>query len=91
MGHQYRPELARSLETSLFSSVGPSVLLTNNISQLAGSCNWSTGIVKSIVYENNTSPSHLPNFIMVDFGSEYTGATFFLMMRQEGLWFLFIL
>ena len=85
------PELARSLETSLFLSVGSSVLLTNNICQLAGLCNRSTGIVKDIVYEENTSPSHLPKFIMVDFGSQYTGATFSLITRQEGVGFLFIL
>ena len=85
-GHQYKPDIARSLETSLFLSVGSSVLLTNNICQLAGLCNGSTGIVKDIVYDDITSPSHLPRFIMVDFVSQYTGTTFFLGVETRRGW-----
>eukprot|EP00957_Ditylum_brightwellii_P088970 6775274-Ditylum_brightwellii.AAC.1 len=83
--------MARSLETSLYLSVGFKILLTNNVCQLAGLCNGPTDIVKYIVYENNTSPSHIPKFIMVDFGSQYTDTTSLQMMRQEGAVFLFIL
>eukprot|EP00957_Ditylum_brightwellii_P126279 9627557-Ditylum_brightwellii.AAC.1 len=78
--------MARSLETSLYLSVGSKVLLTNNTCQLANLCNGSTGIVKDTVDEDNTSPSHMPMFIMVDFGSQYTGPTVFLDDETKGGW-----
>eukprot|EP00957_Ditylum_brightwellii_P092402 7035909-Ditylum_brightwellii.AAC.1 len=34
-------------------------------------------MVIDIVYKGNTSPSHRTKFIMVHFGSQYTGTTFF--------------
>eukprot|EP00957_Ditylum_brightwellii_P006106 462041-Ditylum_brightwellii.AAC.1 len=69
--------MARSLKTSLYFSVGYKMLLIINICQLASLCNGSTGIVKDILYENNVYLSHIPKFIIVVFGSQYNGPTFF--------------
>eukprot|EP00957_Ditylum_brightwellii_P044521 3377044-Ditylum_brightwellii.AAC.1 len=38
---------------------------------------WVYRYCKDIVYEDNTSPSHIAKFIIVDFGSKYTGTAFF--------------
>eukprot|EP00957_Ditylum_brightwellii_P071454 5431583-Ditylum_brightwellii.AAC.1 len=38
---------------------------------------FKDGRQRASILLNNASPSHLPKFIIVDFGSEYTGATFF--------------
>eukprot|EP00957_Ditylum_brightwellii_P143942 10968526-Ditylum_brightwellii.AAC.1 len=41
-GQQFKLELARSLETSLYLSFRSNIFLTNNNCQLAGVCNEST-------------------------------------------------
>eukprot|EP00957_Ditylum_brightwellii_P210475 15365016-Ditylum_brightwellii.AAC.1 len=76
-GSSFKPDIARSLDTSLFLAVGAKVLLTNNICQVAGLCNGATAEVKDIYYGDCNRPTSLPKFIIVDFGHQYTGPSFF--------------
>ena len=62
----------------IYICVGAKVLLTSNLCQPFGLVNRSAGIVKDIIYSPRTGPStHLPLFIVVDFGHEYSGPRLF--------------
>ena len=67
----------RQLESTLFLAVGALILLTSNICQPAGLCNGATGVVKAIIYRDGEGPPSLPWFVLVDFGDDYKGPTFF--------------
>ena len=53
-------------------------MLTKNVYQYSGLCNGATGTVMDIVYMPGMSSHGLPKFIIVDFGTDYRGPTFFL-------------
>ena len=85
-GHKYGTEPAHGLESSMYLSVGSRVLMTNNVCQRAGLCNGSTGTVKEIVYSAGSGEHDLPLFVLVDFGSDYTGPSFFPRDHSRAGW-----
>ena len=75
-----------NLLSSLYLCVGALVMLTRNYLNI-GLSNGSNGIVKEIVYEPGTSPPALPKFVLVDFGTSYTGDSFFPDDESKRGWF----
>ena len=51
--------------------------MTSNVCQSAGLCNGATGVVVDIVYEVGATAPGLPRFVLVDFGENYRGPSFF--------------
>ena len=70
-------EKARGLFASMYLAVGSKVQVNQNLATYVGICNGSTGIVKDIVYEEGVPPPGLPRFVIVDFGDQYMGESFF--------------
>jgi hypothetical protein len=68
---------ARGLFASMYLAVGSKVQVNQNLATYVGICNGSTGIVKDIVYEEGVPPPGLPRFVIVDFGDQYMGESFF--------------
>lgn len=65
------------LETCLYLCVNARVTVQINLCTPAGLMNGSEGIVKDIVYADSGGPTSQPKFVMVDFGTQYTGPSFF--------------
>ena len=61
----------------MYLAVGAKVQMTWNIATYAGLCNGSTGIVKDIVYSEGVQAPSLTRFVIVDFGDQYMGESFF--------------
>ena len=68
---------AGGLLQTLYLCVGALVILTTNIAQNMGLCNGATGKVVAIIYDESSPPPGLPFYVIVDFGSKYTGPPFF--------------
>lgn len=68
------------LQLALYLCVNAMVTLQINLCLAAGLVNGTEGLVKDIVYDDSSDgsdPTRLPKFVMVDFGSKYTGPSFF--------------
>ena len=68
--------------------VGSRVLLTNNVFPPSVICNRSTGNVMDIVHVPGTSEPLLYKYIVVYFGTNYIGPTFFLGYPYRAVWVL---
>ena len=80
----------RNLAISLYLFISLKVVLIRNYLNI-GLSNGSTGIVKEIVYKPRSSAPTLPKFVLVDFGTSYTGYSFFLIANPNVVGFLFSL
>jgi ATP-dependent exoDNAse (exonuclease V) alpha subunit len=76
-GKSAKSKQARGLADQMYLAVGAKVQMTWNIATYAGLCNGSTGIVKDIVYSEGVQAPSLPRFVIVDFGDQYMGESFF--------------
>ena len=79
-----RGSKAGNLDGKAYYCIGARVLLTKNVLQVTGLCNGATGKIVDIVYEASNEEEastkkapHLPEYILVDFGKDYTGPSFF--------------
>ena len=68
---------AGGLLLSLYLCIGSLVILTSNVAQNVGLCNGATGKVIAIVYNAECPPPGLPLYVIIDFGSAYSGPPFF--------------
>jgi hypothetical protein len=75
-GKSMKDEAFGGLTAKLYLCVGSKVLLTRNLLNI-GLSHGSTGIVKDMVYDDDRPPPKLPKFAWVDFGTDYTGPSFF--------------
>ena len=78
------PESFRGLRNFLYLCVGSKVVLTLNIRTELGLCNGTTGVVRDIIYEQDTKPPALPTCVWCDFGSQYTGEPLFTDPSKSG-------
>jgi ATP-dependent DNA helicase PIF1 len=76
-GKSLSPDQFNSLQNTLYLAKGALVLLTTNMWPEGGLANGSTGTVVDIEYDAGTPAPGLPKCVWVDFGSDYTGPTFF--------------
>jgi hypothetical protein len=76
-GKSLSPDQFNSLQNKLYLAKGALVLLTTNMWPEGGLANGSTGTVVDIEYDAGTPAPGLPKCVWVDFGSDYTGPTFF--------------
>ena len=81
-----KDDVLGNLAAWLFLCVGSKVMLIRNYLNL-GLSNGTTGIVKEIVYEPGKSAPALPKFVLVDFGTSYTGSSFFPDDESKRGWF----
>ena len=80
-------EQTQNLDNFLYISHGSKIVLTYNTSTENGLVNGSTGIVKDIIYLNDSKPPMLPTYIIVDIPS-YRGPKFFQEDNRE-TWIIF--
>ncbi len=66
---------AGGLDATLQVCIGAKVMLTTNMATHYGLVNGSSGIIKSIIYENDAAPPNLPKCILVEFEC-YSGPAF---------------
>ena len=57
-----------------------------NIWQINGLCNGSTGHMVDIIYSNQKSPPGLPDCFIVDFGNNYSGPPLFGNDQDCKIW-----
>jgi hypothetical protein len=76
-GHAATSNQSGGLEKRTYLCLGASVLLTSNVWQNVGLCNGATGTVVDIIYNSEIGAPGLPACVVVDFGSSYTGPSFF--------------
>jgi hypothetical protein len=74
------------LETRCFLAEGAKVYLTANAGTEVGLCNGTTGVVITLVYEDNDLPPKLPKYVLVDFGTSYRGEPFFPAVPERRGW-----
>ena len=74
------------LASSMYICAGAKVVLTKNYLQI-GLSNGSTGIVREIIYDVDKPAPGLCKFVFIDFGTEYTGTSFFPNNEIRRGWF----
>ena len=77
-GYSAKSDIANGLDKVTYICVGAKVMITQNLWQQCGIVNGSTGIIIDIVYSPDTPPPGLPVCVLIDFGDEYTGPSFFV-------------
>ena len=85
-GMECKAETARSLDASMYCCISSFVLFTNNVCQPSGLYNGATGTVMDIVYVPGISAPGLPKFIIVYFGTNSRGQTFFPVYPNISGW-----
>ena len=85
-GASMKEDNFRGLTRSMHLCVGSWVVFMINLLNL-GLANGSTGVVKDIVYDSQTSAPGLPKYIWVDFREQCTGETFFPENDERRGWF----
>ena len=68
---------SNGLEKRVYLCIDAKIVLTKNLLQTAGLCNGTTGIVKDIIFDDEKNAPGLCSCVVVDFGSSYTGESFF--------------
>ena len=76
-GKKATSNTASGLDLHAFYCKGALVLLTKNVCQSLGLCNGSTGKIVDIIYTHGKPPPALPECIIVNFGDNYSGPSFF--------------
>jgi hypothetical protein len=67
----------RGLKSAVHLAEDAEVMLTQNISAPLGLVNGTTGVVKDFVFADGVFAPSLPDYVWVDCGDQYKGATFF--------------
>lgn len=75
-GNLFSANMTWNLDNALFLYVGMKVMITSTVSMYKDLCNSTTSIVWDIVYKRGMILTFLPEFVWVNFGTAYTGATF---------------
>ena len=86
-GKRASSQQARNLESKAYLCRDAFVLLTQNIWQSAGLCNGATGKVIDFVFSIECPPPGLPEYIIVDFGENYSGPPIFGENENRKGWF----
>jgi hypothetical protein len=85
-GKSMKEDNFRGLAAKLYLCIRSKVLLIRNQLNI-GLSNSSIGIVKDIVCDDDRPTPKLPKFVWVDFGTDYTGSSFFQIMSAEKVGF----
>ena len=86
LGHRGSDANAGGLMKKIYLCKGAKVLFTKNVWQAVGLCNGASGIVIDMVYDPSKPPPALPICLVVDFGDDYSGPSFFENDDDRSKW-----
>ena len=74
---------SQGLNKLIYLCKGAKILVTKNIWQQAGLCNGASVIVVDMIFDREYNATDLATCAIVDFGSSYTGPSFYGQNEQE--------